>query len=171
MAGPKRQDEAVFLGDMSNVDRRSVIRVLLRDNPKVQNARSRERFALYRNGMTIADYIAAVVDAGDTEQVALEDLAWDQNRSFIWIDVANSRQAWSVADAKAKLSEILRLARAGEPQVIGSDDPCVVISAAAFEELQQPLHLGRFLLETAPRGAELELPPRESDRGDPFADF
>jgi prevent-host-death family protein len=170
-AGPKRQDEAIFPADMSNVDRRSIIRVLLKDNPKVESSRSRERFALYRNGMTVADYVAAVVNAGDKEQVAFDDLAWDQNRSFIWIEAPNSPQVWSVADAKAKLSEILRLARAGEPQIIGNDDPCVVISASEFEELRQPQHLGRFLLETAPRGAELELPPRESDRGDPFADF
>jgi prevent-host-death family protein len=79
-------------------------------------------------------------------------------------------QAWSVAEAKARLSEILRLARAGQPQTIGSDDPCVVISAAQFEQLWQPQHLGRFLIESAPRGVELELPPRGNDRGDPFAD-
>jgi prevent-host-death family protein len=77
---------------------------------------------------------------------------------------------WPVAEAKAKLSEILRLARAGEPQTIGSEEPCVVISADQYEQLSRR-HLGKFLIETAPRGVELELPARDGDRGDPFADF
>ena len=77
---------------------------------------------------------------------------------------------WTVNEAKAKLSEILRRARAGEPQTIGSQDPCVVISMAEFERLSQPVHLGRFILETAPRGTDIELPSRSSKRGDPFAD-
>ena len=78
---------------------------------------------------------------------------------------------WSVLEAKSKLSEILRRARAGEPQTIGSKDPCVVISAAEFERLTKPRkHLGRFLIESAPRGPELELPPRMPDRGSPFED-
>jgi prevent-host-death family protein len=170
-AGPKRQNEAVFPADMSQVDRRSIVRVLVEENPKVERSHSRERFAFYRDGMTVADYIVAVVNSGDKEQVALDDLAWDQNRSFIRIDAPSSSQAWSVAEAKAKLSEILRLARAGEPQIIGSEEPCVVVSADQFERLWQPRHLGRFLIETAPRGAELELPPRGSDRPDPFPDL
>ena len=77
---------------------------------------------------------------------------------------------WSVLEAKAKLSEILRLARAGEPQIIGSQSPCVVVSADVFEKLQQSEHLGRFLLETAPKGIDLELPSRKSQRPDPFAE-
>jgi prevent-host-death family protein len=77
---------------------------------------------------------------------------------------------WTVNEAKAKLSEILRRARAGEPQTIGSQDPCVVISATDFERLSQPVHLGRFILETAPRGTDLDLPSRKSKRSDPFAD-
>ena len=48
---------------------------------------------------------------------------------------SSSRKGWSVADAKAKLSEILRLARAGEPQTIGTEDACVVVSAAYFEQM------------------------------------
>ena len=82
---------------------------------------------------------------------------------------ASRRRRWSVAEAKAKLSEILRLARAGEPQTIGTEDACVVVSAAQFEQHLRPDHLGRFLVESAPRGFELELPSRTSRRGDPFA--
>jgi prevent-host-death family protein len=167
--GSKRQDETVFPSGAGKIDRRSIIRVLIKHNPK--RSRSKERFALYQDGMTVADYIAAVVNAGEKEQVGLDDLARDKNRSFISIDAPNSSSAWSVAEAKAKFSEILRLARSGRPQTIGADDPCIVISAAEFEEFQQRRHLGRFLLATAPRGIELESPPRESDRGDPFADF
>jgi len=80
------------------------------------------------------------------------------------------RGVWSVLEAKAKLSEILRLARAGKPQTIGGQDPCVVISDAAFEGLRRRRHLGKFLLATAPKLDELELPSRVDQRGDPFAD-
>jgi prevent-host-death family protein len=76
---------------------------------------------------------------------------------------------WSVQQAKARLSEIMRLARAGEPQVIGARDPCVVVSAEQYEGARPKKHLGRFLIESAPRGAPLELPPRDSGRGDPFS--
>jgi prevent-host-death family protein len=83
---------------------------------------------------------------------------------------APCRQApWTIAEAKAKLSEILRLARAGEPQTIGTEEPCVVVSAARFAEMWQPDHLGKFLIESAPRDYELELPSRSDNRGDPFA--
>jgi prevent-host-death family protein len=67
---------------------------------------------------------------------------------------------WSVRTAKARLSEIMRLARAGEPQFIGLRDPCVVISAKSFERAHPKKHLGRWLVESAPRGAPIELPPR-----------
>jgi prevent-host-death family protein len=76
---------------------------------------------------------------------------------------------WSVQEAKAKLSEVLRRARAGEPQTIGAQDPCVVVSEAAFERAQGTVHLGRFLIESAPKGAAIEIPSRKSRRGDPFA--
>ncbi len=76
---------------------------------------------------------------------------------------------WTVLEAKAKLSEVLRLARDGEPQVIGSQNPCVVISVEAFERLQQIEHLGQFLLRTAPTEPDFKLPPRNApDRGNPF---
>ena len=75
-----------------------------------------------------------------------------------------------MADAKARLSEILRLARSGAPQTIGTDGACVVVSAAYFEQMAQAEHLGRFLVESAPRGYELDLPSRASHRDDPFAD-
>jgi prevent-host-death family protein len=75
---------------------------------------------------------------------------------------------WSVQEAKSRLSEILRRARAGETQVIGTRDSCLVISEAQFEKARQERHLGRFLLDSAPRGEELELPSRKSRRGNPL---
>lgn len=77
---------------------------------------------------------------------------------------------WTVQDAKAQLSEILRRAKAGEPQVIGTQDPCVVISARTFKALTQAQgqHLGRWLVEHAPTGVEIDLPSRGEIRTDPF---
>jgi prevent-host-death family protein len=169
-AGSKLGERTFYPRSMDDMDRRSVIRLLSPENPKNIGYRPRERFQLYSDGMTVAEYISAVLDFGDSEQVALDDLAWDQNHLFIRVDAPASTQAWSVAEAKAKLSEILRLARAGEPQTIGSEEPCVVISADQFNQLWSPRHLGRFLLDSAPRGIELELPSRADHRGDPFAD-
>ena len=76
---------------------------------------------------------------------------------------------WTVQDAKAQLSEILRRARAGEPQRIGMTDACIVVSEEEWEQREQR-HLGKWLVETAPRGEPIELPPRSPDRGDPFED-
>jgi len=77
---------------------------------------------------------------------------------------------WSIPDAKAKLSEILRRARGGEPQVIGAQDPCVVLSMAAFADLQRKagrVHLGRWLLDHTPK-VEFEAPERSAGRPNPF---
>jgi prevent-host-death family protein len=74
---------------------------------------------------------------------------------------------WSVAEAKARLSEVLRRARAGEPQTVGSQNPCVIISQEDYEKnIQKPReHLGLWLIEAASRvKADIELPPRAADR-------
>lgn len=79
-------------------------------------------------------------------------------------------ETWTVQDAKAQLSELLRRARAGEPQRIGlTGDACVVISAKAWEVLH-PSALGSWLVDSAPGGEALELAGRCSHRPDPFAD-
>lgn len=76
--------------------------------------------------------------------------------------------SWTVQDAKAQLSEVLRRARAGEPQRIGmTDEACIVISAKAWEALH-PSALGVWLVDNAPVGEELEAPARGSHRPDPF---
>ena len=75
---------------------------------------------------------------------------------------------WSVKAAKAKLSEVLARARAGEPQRIGLEDSCVVVSEAAWLA-RAGESLGAWLVESAPRGAPIKLASRKSRRGDPFA--
>lgn len=76
-------------------------------------------------------------------------------------------QPWSVQTAKAKLSRLLALARAGEPQVIGMENGCVVVSEAAWAA-HQGKSLGPWLVSSAPRGAPLAEASRTSRRGDPF---
>lgn len=76
-------------------------------------------------------------------------------------------QRWSVQNAKAKLSEVLARARAGEPQRIGLEDSCVVVSEAAWAA--RGASLGAWLVDSAPKGAPLATPSRASKRGDPFA--
>jgi len=81
-----------------------------------------------------------------------------------------SNAVWSIAEAKAKLSEILRRARVGEPQVIGAQDPCVVLSMTAFADLQrkaEKTHLGRWLLDNTPK-VDFEAPERSAPRANPF---
>jgi hypothetical protein len=43
------------------------------------------------------------------------------------------------------------------------------VSAKQYKSAHQRKHLGRWLIESAPRGTPIELPPRSSRRGDPFA--
>ena len=76
---------------------------------------------------------------------------------------------WSVQDAKAQLSELLRRARGGEVQRIGLSDACVLVSEAEWAA-RGAAGLGAWLVESAPKGADLELPGRGTRRDDPFAD-
>ena len=75
---------------------------------------------------------------------------------------------WSVQNAKAKLSEVLARARAGEPQRIGLEDSCVLVSEAGWAA-RAGGSLGAWLADSAPRGAPLAQALRGSKRGDPFA--
>ena len=73
---------------------------------------------------------------------------------------------WSIVEAKSQLSEILRRARAGQPQTIGSQNPCVVVSVEDFEAKFAD-HDGAWLLTQAAKlGADLKLPSRQEDRSD-----
>ena len=81
-----------------------------------------------------------------------------------------SRQRiWTVAEAKARLSEILRLAEKEGPQRIGARRAFVVVPADLWNsgrDKRKPL--GRWLVENLPQGGELELPDRSSSREAPF---
>jgi prevent-host-death family protein len=81
---------------------------------------------------------------------------------------------WTVQDAKAKLSQVLQRARSGDAQIIGAQEPCVVVSLAEYERLKRGSnspHLGQWLVENAPRVGDIDLPPRTSDRPVPFDDW
>lgn len=81
------------------------------------------------------------------------------------------QRTWTVAEAKARLSEILRLAEAEGPQHIGARKSFVVVPAAAWYEKTPPRKpLGQWLIENMPRGIELEIPDRSSNRKIPFID-
>ena len=80
-------------------------------------------------------------------------------------------RVWTVAEAKAKLSEILRLAEEEGPQHIGMRRAFVVVPASLWADktqLRKPL--GKWLVENVPRGTNLEIPDRNSNRKVPFID-
>ncbi len=77
---------------------------------------------------------------------------------------------WTIADAKARLSEILRLVDEEGPQRIGLKHAYIVVSERLWREQTRPRKpLGQWLVDNFPRGADLELPPRRDDREVPFA--
>ena len=86
------------------------------------------------------------------------------------MDDSGDRRVWTVAEAKARLSEILRLAEDEGPQQIGLQRPCVVVTADAWQAKTPPrTPLGQWLLANAPRGTNLEVPrERDSRRGSAF---
>ncbi len=91
--------------------------------------------------------------------------------------VSKPQRVWTVAEAKAKLSEILRLAETEGPQRIGARRPFIVVPAEAWDAKPQPpgkepMPLGKWLVENTPRGADLEIPrSRSSSRKIPFIDY
>ena len=85
---------------------------------------------------------------------------------------SNTSKVWRVAEAKARLSEVLRLSEEEGPQRIGTRKSYVVVPEKVWEERSPPRKpLGQWLIENMPRGIELELPDRnEPDRPNPFID-
>lgn len=79
---------------------------------------------------------------------------------------------WTIAEAKARLSEILRLAEEEGPQQIGKRNTFVVVPEREWERRTRPkMPLGQWLVANVPRGGiELELPDRknEPEREIPF---
>ena len=66
-----------------------------------------------------------------------------------------------MAEAKARLSEVLRLAERDGPQRIGRRKPFVVVPEAEWRR-RAPARMpfGQWLVESLPRGIELETPDR-----------
>ena len=81
-----------------------------------------------------------------------------------------THRVWTVAEAKARLSEILRLAESEGPQRIGARKAFIVVPARVWAEKEaQRKPLGRWLIEHTPRGADLAIPSRrERGRKIPF---
>jgi hypothetical protein len=52
----------------------------------VKRGKAATRFALFRDGMTVGEYIAACVDKGDKTSVATADLLYDTDKGFIVIE-------------------------------------------------------------------------------------
>lgn len=88
------------------------------------------------------------------------------------MEVSKTKRVWTVAEAKAKLSEILRLAETEGPQHIGVRKSFILIPAKLWqskESLKKPM--GKWLVENMPRGTNLPVPDRrEPGRKIPFID-
>ena len=52
-------------------------------NPKKEGSRAYARFALYRAGQTVGQFVAACVAAGFAEREARADISWDRRHDFI----------------------------------------------------------------------------------------
>lgn len=85
----------------------------------------------------------------------------------------NPQRVWTVAEAKARLSEVLRLSETEGPQRIGARKSFIVVPAHVWEEKQpQRPPMGKWLVENMPRGTNLEVPADgDSDREIPFIDY
>ena len=79
-------------------------------------------------------------------------------------------RTWTIAEAKSRLSELLRLVGEEGPQFIGTKKSFVVISEEEWRSLKRPKKpLGLWLIENMPKVGELELPDRtEPPREIPF---
>ena len=85
---------------------------------------------------------------------------------------AGDQAVWTVADAKSRLSELLRRASREGPQRIGTRQQYVVVPAEVWDERSRSRPpLGRWLVEHLPRGVELpEIDRRDPPRPIPFQD-
>jgi len=59
-------------------DRNSIIRLLVKENPK--RGASRQRYQCYKDGMTVDEYCKAVGSKG------MADIRWDAEREFIKLE-------------------------------------------------------------------------------------
>ena len=89
-------------------------------------------------------------------------------------------RVWTVTEAKARLSEILRLSEEEGLQRIGTRKSFVVVPESVWQGHDSPPKadalprkpLGQWLVENMPCGTNLEIPSRrEKDRPIPFIDY
>lgn len=83
-------------------------------------------------------------------------------------------RVWTVADAKTRLSEVLRRSEEEGPQLIGTRKEFVIVPARVWYEKNQPQQpLGQWLIENMPRLGGIEVPSRqeERERPVPFGDW
>ena len=91
---------------------------------------------------------------------------------------SKTKHVWTIAETKAKLSEILRLAETEGPQRIGVRKSFILVPEKLWGTREPPKKpsrkppkkpMGQWLLENMPRGIELEIPDRrEPGREIPF---
>lgn len=86
----------------------------------------------------------------------------------------NENKVWTIAEAKARLSEILRLAESEGPQRIGTRKSFVVVPEEMWLKQEEPprMPMGQWLLEKMPRDMYPDEPyERGSERAPPFSDW
>ena len=103
------------------------------------------------------------------------------------MQTSNSKETWTLQEAKAHLARVLRLAETDGPQYIRAAEvdgrsvkegqDFVVVPANVWQKKNAPekqlpdKHLGKWLVENTPRGTNLEIPTRrETGRRIPFID-
>ncbi|MDE2881401.1 MAG: type II toxin-antitoxin system Phd/YefM family antitoxin [Acidobacteriota bacterium] len=88
-------------------------------------------------------------------------------------DFAAPERVWTVAEARSRLSEVLRRASEVGPQQIGVRRPHVVVPLDQWLARTEPEpNFGAWLVKNAPRGCEIEPPSRDdTDREIPFANL
>lgn len=85
-----------------------------------------------------------------------------------------SKKIWPIAEAKARLSEILRLAEKEGPQQVGLKNTFVIVSKEDWSpSAPPPMSLGEGIIKFMPRGTNLEIPSRKEggERKIPFIDY
>jgi len=76
------------------------------------------------------------------------------------MDEKDEMDRWTVREAKSRLSEVLRRARARGPQFIGAQNPCVVISQEEWESQAGTREsLADWLVAHSPK-VDIEVPVR-----------
>ncbi len=74
-------------------------------------------------------------------------------------------RVWTVADAQARLSEVLRLSETVGPQRIGTRRSFVVVPERLWNQhVGHQSSLGAWLVENTPRGTNLQIPANREDR-------